>query len=396
MMLAGISVRKVFVLIAVGAALALGGCDGGRGKAQPSITDPIVAATVDGKPIYVSDVDSLAVVRGFIREGQELDPNSDAFFQLLEDLIETRLFAAEAEARQLDRNADVRHRLERSRELILAEALNEQLRETAIDESAIEKMYRDQIRILRNSREVHARRIVLPTRDSATAVARRLESGETFEALAYELSIDRATAAEGGDMGFVIPEQMPESLRVAISETPVGRIAGPLQTDLGWTLVRVEERREEAPPSIAILRPQIEEWLLFQEQRRLVDRLKSDARIERLVEERRGFDPNGDLTAPGDDSSSSERRPTDPAVPLGPSAVAGAAAPAPQVQFEMAPEPEVEPAPQAAPRPARKQTPRPRAEPPLVVEEVLPPPAEAPTIYSPSAPTGVAIDDTET
>lgn len=317
---------SLLVLFAAGMGLAACGRKGGD-HAAPSISDPIVAATVNGKPIYVSDVQSEAVERGLIREGEELDEGSDQFYQILEDLIETRLFSMEAESRQLDRNADVRHRVERARELILAGALNDQIQQTAIDEDSIAKMYKEQIRVLRSSREVHLREMVFDSREAATAAKRRLDNGEAFEALAYQLSVDRRTAAEGGDMGWVIPEQLPEVLRSPASSTAVGQTNGPFQSDKGWMLLKVEDRREEAPPSLAALRPQIERWLMFEEQRKLVEQLKSKAKIERLVEQNKGFATPG--AAAAQDAAGEARRGSDPEVPLGPGALAGSVEPAP-------------------------------------------------------------------
>ncbi|MBT9446364.1 MAG: peptidylprolyl isomerase [Hyphomonadaceae bacterium] len=288
-----------------------------------SAADPIVAATVNGKPIYISDVEAEATVRGIIREGEELDAGADEFFQVLEDLIETRLFAMEAEKRQIDRNADVRHRLERARELILAGALNDQIRDTALDESAVERMYREQVRLLRNGREVHVRQIVLGGKEAAAAAKRRLDAGEAFEALAYELSLDRSTATEGGDMGFQLPESLPDGLREAAGATPVGQIAGPIQTTQGWHIIKIEERREEAPPSIESLRPRIEQWLMFEETRRIVEKLKAQSRIERFMEEGRVAAGQGG-TAPAAATRPDTRR-RDGQAPMGPGGVAAAA-----------------------------------------------------------------------
>lgn len=288
---------------------------------------PIVAATVNGKPIYISDVEAEATVRGMIREGGEFDTSSDEFYQILEDLIETRLFAMEAETRQLDRNADVRHRLERARELILAGALNDEIRDTALDEAAVERMYRDQVRLLRSGREVHVRHALFATKEAAQAAKRRLDAGQsTFEEVAYDLSIDRVTGAEGGDLGFVLPEAMPDGMREAAAGTPVGQIAGPFQAGDGWHLLKVEERREEAPPSMESLRPKIEQWLMFEEQRRLVEKLKGQARIERIIEESGGV--SAGVAGPAPDSA----RPVRPdrkrdagQSPMGPGGIAGSA-----------------------------------------------------------------------
>ena len=322
-------VLAVVALVSVAGLSACGnGARSGRHKDVGSTAAPIVAATVNGKPIYISDVEAEATVRGMIREGEDFDPTSDEFYQILEDLIETRLFAMEAETRQLDRNADVRHRLERARELILAGALNDQIRETALDEAAVERMYRDQVRLLRSGREVHLRDAVFATKEAAQAAKRRLDAGgTTFEELAYDLSIDRVTGAEGGDMGFVLPEALADGMREAASGTQVGQIAGPFQAAGGWHLLKVEERREEAPPSIDSLRPKIEQWLMFEEQRRLVEKLKGQARIERIIEQNGGVAASRALPSPesaGGGRPDPRRRDADQS-PMGPGGIAGSA-----------------------------------------------------------------------
>jgi peptidyl-prolyl cis-trans isomerase C len=350
-----------------------------------SVADPIVAATVNGKPIYISDVEAEAIVRGMIREGEELDTNSDEFFQVLEDLIEMRLFAMEAEKRQIDRNADVRHRLERARELILAGALNEQIRDTALDEAAVERMYREQVRLRRNSREVHLRQIVLGSKETAAAAKRRLDAGEAFEALAYELSLDRQTGTEGGDMGFKAPDMLQDGLREAAGATPVGQIAGPIQTPQGWHILKVEERREEAAPTIESLRPRIEQWLMFEETRRIVDKLKSQARIERFLEEGRiAAGPGGD--APGATEKAREARRRDGQAPMGPGGVAAAAGQ--EAPVAAAPPPILAP-PAAAPKTGvagAPKAPRPRPAPPV----------SEPAPETPPPPAGPAQDERET
>jgi peptidyl-prolyl cis-trans isomerase C len=324
------AVALALVLFAAGGLVGCGDAfqrRGGKGDAAGAA--PIVAATVNGKPIYISDVEAEATVRGLIREGEEFDPTSDEFYQILEDLIETRLFAMEAETRQLDRNADVRHRLERARELILAGALNDQIRNTALDEAAVERMYREQSRLRRSGREVHLRHALFSTKDAAQAAKRRLDSGaSTFEEIAYDLSIDRVSGAEGGDLGFRLPDDLPDTMREAAAATQVGQVTGPFQSQEGWHLLKVEERREEAPPSMASLRPRIEQWLMFEEQRRLVEKLKTQARIERIIEENSGVVAGRDVPAPAAAARRAEARKRDPAqAPMGPGGIAGAATP---------------------------------------------------------------------
>jgi len=341
---------------------------------------PIVAATVNGKPIYISDVEAEATVRGLIREGEEFDVTSDEFYQILEDLIETRLFAMEAETRQLDRNADVRHRLERARELILANALNDQIRNTALDEAAVERMYREQARLRRSGREVHLRHALFATKEAAQTAKRRLDSGaSTFAEIAYDHSIDRVSGSEGGDLGFRQPDDLPDTVREAAAATQVGQVAGPFQTVEGWNLLKVEERREEAPPSMESLRPRIEQWLMFEEQRRLVEKLKAQARIERIIEENAGVAAT-DAPAPAAAARRADARKRDAAQsPMGPGGIAGAAGPT-ETPALAAPGP-------ATPPPAGVRK-RPSGQPPAIPATPSPVPDQSPLLPSPEPKAG--------
>src|SRR6185295_15818170 len=125
--------------------LGLAGCGLGRDQTGDSgtVRNPVVAATVNGRPIYIEDVRAHAVARGLLQEGEDLDANSDAFYFALEELIQFRLFSMEAEARGLDREPDVRRQLENARERVLANSIYEEIDPHATDPNAIERLYRE-------------------------------------------------------------------------------------------------------------------------------------------------------------------------------------------------------------------------------------------------------------
>jgi peptidyl-prolyl cis-trans isomerase C len=348
--------------------------------------DPVVAATVNGKPIYVDDVTVEATVRGLIKVGDELPPSSDVFYQVLQDLIETRLMANEAEARGLDKQPDVKHRLDVARERILANVLHENMRESVLNEKKIKDYYRDQMRIRGDGMTVRARHILLKTRESAAAAKVRLDRGEPFETVAYDSSIDRTTGGEGGDLGPRDPQSFPEPLQDAIKSAPIGQISGPIQTEAGWHLIRVDERKTADPPSLESMRRQLEANLLWPEQRRTVERLKSQARIELFIDEASPVPPRGAMTPPADSEpprTDAMPPPADaPAVPMGPAGAAGGGvdpnrpgaaadiAPAPGAAAKPQPGKPLPPAAQAQPRP------RPTPAPPPAAEPELPPPPQ--------------------
>lgn len=295
-------IAAAFIATGLVMGLGLAGCGLGRdsGSDGSGIADPVVAATVNGRPIYIEDVRSYAVTRGLLQEGEDLDANSDAFYFALEELIQVRLFAMEAEARGLDREAPIRRQLENARERVLANAIYEEIDERATNPATIERLYRENAPRLSQGREVHLRDIQFATREAADAAKRRLDNGERFEALAFELSTDRTTAADGGDLGWGLLSDLRPAFREQAENASVGSVVGPFQYEQTWHLIRLEDIRERGQPSLEELRPRIIQWLRFQEISQLNERLERDARIERLREPDTSMEPGGDVTAPPD------------------------------------------------------------------------------------------------
>lgn len=332
----------------IGAGLALGlllsACGLGRDSQGDggAVRDPVVAATVNGKPIYIEDVRTHAVARGLLQEGEDLDANSDAFYFALEELIQFRLFSMEAEARGLDREPDVRRQLENARERVLAAAIYEEIDQRATDPQAIERLYRENAGRLGQGTEMRLRHIQLNSREAADAAKRRLDQGERFEALAFEVSTDRETAPDGGDLGFAAVADIAAPIRQATQDASVGQLLGPIQVDSTWHLVRVEDRRERGGPSLETLRPRIVNWLRFQEITQLQERLERDVRIERLRTQDLQLDPGEETPAPADAAPTEPVRPRPDAAlppgqapppfpfPIGPSGAQGGSEPAPQ------------------------------------------------------------------
>ena len=83
-------------------------------------------------------------------------------------------------------------------------------------------------------------------RARAEGAIRRLEAGEDFAALAAELS-DGPRALEGGDLGARSLAELPGFLADAVPGLETGEVAGPLESDNGLHVIRLEARTESDP-----------------------------------------------------------------------------------------------------------------------------------------------------
>jgi peptidyl-prolyl cis-trans isomerase C len=277
-------VRPLGALAAVLMACAMLAACGGRGGAEhpPEPGDQGVAR-VDGKTVWASDVKREAVAQGLIGEGEPLDVSSDLFRRVMDEVVDQKLLAAEALQRKLDKDPAAQRRLAAARERILGDMLVESTVSDAVNENAIRGLYQEQLKLAKQSEEIHARQIVLASQAEGEAVKKLLASGASFEALAMERSTDAATRFNGGDLGYFTTDVMPEAYEANLKVAKTGQVVGPFQIDGGWALVKVEDRRLEQPITLEAARPQIVRFLTYDQVRDLLEKLRGRAKVQILI-----------------------------------------------------------------------------------------------------------------
>ena len=81
----------------------------------------------------------------------------------------------------------------------------------------------------------------LAAEEQAAALTARANAGEPFEDLARQYSKDGGTSEQGGDLGTILLSQMPGALGDAIFIMQKGEIQGPIKSDFGFHVVRLDE-----------------------------------------------------------------------------------------------------------------------------------------------------------
>jgi peptidyl-prolyl cis-trans isomerase C len=121
----------------------------------------------------------------------------------------------------------------------------------------------------------------VPTEDEAKAAIEQLEGGADFAAVAQERSAG-PSGPQGGDLGFIRREQVvPEFGEAAFALKAGETSTQPVQTQFGWHVINVLERRN-VEPTLAELEPQLRQELAREIVTALVEDLRSEAEIERF------------------------------------------------------------------------------------------------------------------
>ncbi len=266
--------------LVLAASLALVAACGQAGDETPPQKDDLVVARVMDQSVWASDVKREAVAQGLVTETEPLDVRSELFRRVLDEVIDQKLLAIEAQRRGLDKSEAAQRRLEAVRERILSDMLVEAVVAGAVSDQAIQRLYEEQQRRAQTSEELRVRLILSQTREQAEAVMAILAQGAAFEAVAAQRSMDPATRYSGGDLGYSTLDVLPDDYAAALRGQPSGKVIGPVEAANGWAVLRIEDRRLETPPTLEQARPLIVRYLTYEGVRQLLEQLRGKAKVD--------------------------------------------------------------------------------------------------------------------
>ena len=76
-------------------------------------------------------------------------------------------------------------------------------------------------------------------------IHRQIQNGKAFDVLAKKYSVDAVTALKGGDMGWVVSNELVPQFAEVMDKLPISGISVPVKTPFGWHVMQVLERKEE-------------------------------------------------------------------------------------------------------------------------------------------------------
>ncbi len=262
--------------------------------------DPLIAK-VNGTEIHQSDIASAEEEAGQIPP-MSPDAKQDYLVQFIADMI---LVAKAAEDKKIGDTVEFKKHLDFARKKLLMSDLLQATAKEALTDDAMHKVYDEAVKQMGQEQEVHARHILIraaagdenaskAAEDKIKAIIARLKKGEDFETVAKEVTEDPSGKANGGDLGYFSKEQMvPEFSNVAF-KLEKGQISEPVKTQFGWHVLKVEDKRVKPTPKFEDVKPQIEQYVARKAQAELVQKLRAEAKIEKMYK----TEPPAPPTAP--------------------------------------------------------------------------------------------------
>jgi peptidyl-prolyl cis-trans isomerase C len=265
-------IRRYRLLAAGSLALAL--VISGAAVAQ----DAKVVAKVNGATITEEDV-KVALEELGSTLPQQMDEKQRRDYAI-DYLVDLKIVAA-ADKEKVADTADFRRRMEQTRERLLMETLLTREGERGATDEAMRKFYDDTVKTLKPTVEVKARHILVEKEEEAKAAVERIRKGEDFARLASELSKDPGSGKEGGDLGWFEKERMVPEFGEAAFKLEKGQISEIVKTQFGFHIIKLDDRREKAPPAFDSVKEQLRRYMVQKSQQDFVLKLREGAKIEK-------------------------------------------------------------------------------------------------------------------
>lgn len=176
---------------------------------------------------------------------------------VLRGVATEELLYGEALKQGLDKSPEVAKQLELLRKKLVVKQLLESRTKDAVKEADIKREYDRVIAKVKDEQEVRARHILVSTEQEAKDLKARIDKGESFEKLAAEVSKDPGSAKDGGDLGYFTKERMVKPFADAAFKLKKGEVSAPVKSDFGWHIIKLEDKRNVAPPAYNDVKEQI-------------------------------------------------------------------------------------------------------------------------------------------
>ncbi|RYG72861.1 foldase [Lentibacillus lipolyticus] len=93
--------------------------------------------------------------------------------------------------------------------------------------------------------EIKAKHILVDKEETAKEVKKKLENGGDFADLAKEYSTDKASAENGGDLGYFSTGKMVPAFEDKAYSMEKGEVSDPVKTEHGYHIIKVTDKREK-------------------------------------------------------------------------------------------------------------------------------------------------------
>jgi peptidyl-prolyl cis-trans isomerase C len=167
------------------------------------------------------------------------------------------------------------------RRVAIRALLDEKIGNISVDDKEIEDFYNKNLSQFSAPTQMSAHHILVKEQGEAEKILEELKADPSkFEAIAREKSTCPSGKSSGGDLGKFGEGQMVAEFDKACKEAEIGKIVGPVKTQFGYHIIRVNERTPAGTRKLEEVKDEIKSKLLPEKQKEAFTQLVEEAKKE--------------------------------------------------------------------------------------------------------------------
>jgi len=216
-------------------------------------------AVVGTKTITENDVTEAIVGLG-ARGASFNNPQGRA--KILEQLIDQALFLTDARKNMLEYDPAFKQQLARMKDDLLVQfAISKTIERVTVNETEIKKFFDENPDQFAGQPTVSASHILVDDEAKANELMQAIRDGASFEETAKANS-SCPSGQNGGSLGEFGRGQMVKEFDEACFEMEVGELRGPIKTQFGYHIIRLDGKKDAEPMKFSDVHDAIREHLL--------------------------------------------------------------------------------------------------------------------------------------
>ena len=234
-------------------------------------------ATVNGVPVPRARAEALLSQQ----RARGMPDNDQSRNMVREELVNREVLMQEAQKSGIARSPEVASQLDLARqEIIISAYLRDWVRKNPVSDAEVQKEY-ERVKAEQGDKEYRARHILVETEDQAKTMVAELKKGGKFEELAAKNSKDPGSKDRGGDLDWHGPGDFDRAFSDAMMKLEKGKYTEtPVRTRFGFHVIQLDDVRLGRFPSLAEVRPRIQQQLTQIRIDELVKGLRGKAKVE--------------------------------------------------------------------------------------------------------------------
>jgi len=233
-----------------------------------------VVARINGEEITLGH---MIIAHATLPQQYQQLPPEVLYNAILDQLIQQ---TALTQSRTGDVPSQVELSLENERRSLLAADVIEKIMAGAVNNGDIKAAYDAKYADGFGEDQYHAAHILVETEEEAKAIKTDLDAGADFAATAKEKSTG-PSGPSGGDLGWFGVGSMVPEFETAVVSMEQGQVSDPIQTQFGWHVIILNEKRKKSAPELDAVRAELAGQLQEDAVEAKVEELTAAATIER-------------------------------------------------------------------------------------------------------------------